>query len=104
MVSGPGVPGCAMAISAEAPEALAAKFAVMRQHLGERQWRLYLGSEERVLGTGDRGSGPGTAGAASGTDGRDLRSPQASSSCGIRIPTAGRPPLSLQVRACLETQ
>ncbi|MBV9856574.1 MAG: ISAzo13 family transposase, partial [Streptosporangiaceae bacterium] len=27
---------------------LAAKFAVMRPHLGERQWRLYLGSEARA--------------------------------------------------------
>jgi hypothetical protein len=31
---------------------LAAKFAVMRPHLGERQWRLYLGSEARSLGHG----------------------------------------------------
>jgi hypothetical protein len=41
-----------MAVSAELAEAMAAKFAVMRPHLGERQWRLYLGSEARVLGTG----------------------------------------------------
>ena len=41
-----------MAISAEARQALAAKFAVMRPHLDERQWRLYLGSEARALGYG----------------------------------------------------
>jgi hypothetical protein len=31
---------------------LAAKFAVMRPLLGERQWRVYLGSEARALGHG----------------------------------------------------
>ena len=51
-----------MAISAEAAEALAAKFAVMRPNLGERQWRLYLGPEARVLGHGGRGGGPGGGG------------------------------------------
>jgi hypothetical protein len=41
-----------MAISADAARVLAAKFTVMRPHLGERQWRLYLGSEARALGHG----------------------------------------------------
>ena len=41
-----------MAISEGATRALAAKFTVMRPHLGERQWRLYLGSEARALGHG----------------------------------------------------
>jgi hypothetical protein len=41
-----------MAISAEVTEVLAAKFAVMLPHLDERQRRLYLGSEARVLGHG----------------------------------------------------
>jgi transposase len=41
-----------MAISAEARQALAVKFTVMRPHLDERQWRLYLGSEARALGYG----------------------------------------------------
>src|SRR5271156_5546785 len=41
-----------MAISVEVTEALAAKFAVMLPHLGERQRRLYLGSEARALGRG----------------------------------------------------
>jgi Rhodopirellula transposase DDE domain len=41
-----------MAVSAETVAGLAAKFAVMRPHLGERQWRLYLGSEARALGHG----------------------------------------------------
>jgi Rhodopirellula transposase DDE domain len=41
-----------MAVSEDAEAALAAKFAVMRPHLGERAWRLYLGSEARALGHG----------------------------------------------------
>jgi hypothetical protein len=41
-----------MAISEDAARGLAAKFTVMRPHLGERQWRLYLGSEARALGHG----------------------------------------------------
>jgi transposase len=41
-----------MAISEGAARVLAAKFTVMRPHLGERQWRLYLGSEARALGHG----------------------------------------------------
>jgi Rhodopirellula transposase DDE domain len=41
-----------MAVSGDAEAALAAKLAVMRPHLGERQWRLYLGSEARALGHG----------------------------------------------------
>jgi Rhodopirellula transposase DDE domain len=41
-----------MAMSADVTGGLAAKFAVMRPHLGERQWRLYLGSEARALGHG----------------------------------------------------
>src|SRR5579864_4798366 len=36
----------------EDDEVLAAKFAVMRLVLGERQWRLYLGTEARALGYG----------------------------------------------------
>src|SRR6266567_3682777 len=52
MVSGLGVPGCGMAVSADVTEALAAKFAVMLPHLDERQRRLYLGSEARALGHG----------------------------------------------------
>ena len=41
-----------MAVSGESVVVLAGKFAVMRPHLGERQWRLYLGSEARALGHG----------------------------------------------------
>ena len=41
-----------MAISADVTDVLAAKFAVMLPHLDERQRRLYLGSEARVLGHG----------------------------------------------------
>src|SRR6266699_3329572 len=50
MVSGLGVPGCGMAVSADVTEALAAKFAVMLPHLDERQRRLYLGSAARGHG------------------------------------------------------
>jgi Rhodopirellula transposase DDE domain len=41
-----------VAVPVEVQEGLAAKFRVMRPHLGERQWRLYLGSEARALGHG----------------------------------------------------
>ena len=41
-----------MTVSEAVEAGLAAKFAVMRPHLGERQWRLYLGSEARALGHG----------------------------------------------------
>jgi hypothetical protein len=41
-----------MAVSGEAEAGLAAKFAVMRPALGERQWRRYLGSEALALGHG----------------------------------------------------
>jgi len=41
-----------MAISEGAESALAAKFAVMRRVLDERQWRVYLGTEARALGYG----------------------------------------------------
>jgi hypothetical protein len=40
---------------------LAGKFAELRPHLGERAWRLYLGSEARALA---EGGGPGLAAAA----------------------------------------
>jgi hypothetical protein len=39
-----------VAVSAEAEAALAAKFAVTRRALGERQWRVYLGTGARALG------------------------------------------------------
>ena len=41
-----------MAVPEDAEAALAAKFAVMWPLLGERQWRVYLGSEARALGYG----------------------------------------------------
>lgn len=43
---------CAMAVCGDVVAGLAAKFAVMRPLLGERQWRVYLGSEARALGHG----------------------------------------------------
>ena len=41
-----------VAVSEDAEAVLAAKFAVMRPILDERQWRVYLGSEARALGYG----------------------------------------------------
>jgi hypothetical protein len=41
-----------MAIPEDAEAVLAAKFAVMRELLDERQWRVYLGTEARALGHG----------------------------------------------------
>ena len=45
-----------MAVSAEVEAGLAAKFAVMRPLLDERQWRVYLGTEARALGHGGIGA------------------------------------------------
>src|SRR5882724_2241152 len=41
-----------MAVAEDAEAGLAAKFAVMRELLDERQWRVYLGTEARALGRG----------------------------------------------------
>jgi hypothetical protein len=41
-----------MAVGDADEAVLAEKFAVMRQVLDERQWRVYLGTEARVLGYG----------------------------------------------------
>jgi hypothetical protein len=43
---------CYVAVSEADEAALAGKFAVMRPFLGERGWRVYLGSEARALGRG----------------------------------------------------
>jgi hypothetical protein len=42
---------------------LAGKYAELRPHLGERAWRLYLGSEARALAEGDGSDGSGLAAA-----------------------------------------
>src|SRR5512146_1902108 len=47
--------------------ALAVKFAVMRQVLNERQWRVYLGSEASALGYGGIAAVARASGAAEGT-------------------------------------
>ena len=44
---------------------LAAKFAVMRQVLDERQWRVYLGAEANALGYGGIAAVARAAGASS---------------------------------------
>jgi Rhodopirellula transposase DDE domain len=41
-----------MAVAVEVEESLASKFSTLLPHLGERQRRLYLGSEARALGHG----------------------------------------------------
>src|ERR1700704_1684745 len=57
MVSGSGVPGCGMAISEGVARALAAKFTVMRPHLGERQWRVVPGAGGVSGGGAEREAG-----------------------------------------------
>jgi hypothetical protein len=43
---------CYVVVAEDAEAVLAAKFAVMRELLDERQWRVYLGTEARALGRG----------------------------------------------------
>jgi hypothetical protein len=43
---------CCMAVSGADEAALAVKFAVMKELLDERQWRIYLGTEANALGYG----------------------------------------------------
>src|SRR5215813_7417796 len=80
-----------------AEAALAAKFAVMRRVLDERQWRVYLGTEARALGYGGiaavaRASGASettvAAGAAEAGDEDELA---ALAPGRARRPGAGRP-------------
>jgi hypothetical protein len=87
---------CYVAV-AEADEAvLAAKFAVMREVLDERQWRLYLGTEAQALGHGGiaavaRASGASPATVAAGME--EAGDPDAVTALGpgrARRPGAGR--------------
>ena len=75
---------CYVAISGVDEAALAAKFAVMKGLLDERQWRVYLGTEANALGYGGvaavaRASGASaatvTAGAAEASDPEALAAP-----------------------------
>jgi Rhodopirellula transposase DDE domain len=86
-----------MAIGDGGEAALAVKFAVMREVLDERQWRVYLGTEANALGYGGiaavaRASGASettvAAGAAQAADPRALAAPGPGRS---RRPGAGRP-------------
>ena len=86
-----------MAVAEVDEEVLAAKFAVMRRLLGERQWRYYLGTEARALGYGGiaavaRASGASettvTAGAREAADEEALAALEPGRS---RRPGAGRP-------------
>ena len=86
-----------MAVPEDAEAVLAAKFAVMRELLDERQWRVYLGTEAGALGHGGiaavaRASGASetmvAAGAAEAGDGDALEALARGRS---RRPGAGRP-------------
>src|ERR1035441_2996626 len=55
---------CYVAVPEGAEAVLAAKFAVMRSLLGERQWRGYLGAEGRARGGAGGVGGGGRAGRA----------------------------------------
>jgi Rhodopirellula transposase DDE domain len=87
---------CYVEIAEDAEAVLAAKFAVMRRLLDERQWRVYLGTEARALGHGGiaavaRASGASqttvAAGAAQAGDGDELT---ALAPGQVRRPGAGR--------------
>ena len=86
-----------MAISEADKAALAAKFAVMRPFLGERGWRLYLGTEANALGYGGiaavaRASGASETTVAAGAEqARDPGAPRALPPGGSRRAGAGRP-------------
>jgi hypothetical protein len=85
-----------MAVSGEAEAGLAAKFAVMRPLLGERLWRLYLGSEARALGYGGiaavaRAAGCSEATVAAGVSQVEAGEPGALPPGRSRRPGAGRP-------------
>jgi hypothetical protein len=86
-----------VAVPEDAEAVLAAKFAVMRELLDERQWRVYLGTEAGALGRGGiaavaRASGASettvAAGAAEAGDGDALK---ALAPGRARRPGAGRP-------------
>jgi len=86
-----------VAVPEDAEAALAAKFAVMRRVLDERQWRVYLGTEARALGHGGiavvarvSGASPATvaAGASQAGDEDELAALAPGRS---RRPGAGRP-------------
>ena len=56
-----------MAVDDAGEAVLAAKFAVMRQVLDERQWRVYLGAEANALGYGGIAAVARAAGASENT-------------------------------------
>ena len=56
-----------MTVSEDAQAVLAAKFAVMRRLLDERQWRVYLGTEALALGYGGIAAVARASGAAQST-------------------------------------
>jgi hypothetical protein len=84
-----------VAVAEDAETVLAAKFAVMRTVLDERQWRVYLGTEARALGRGGvvavaRASGASPTTVAAGA--QEAARPAALAGPGrARRPGAGRP-------------
>jgi hypothetical protein len=76
---------------------LTAKFAVMRQVLDERQWRLYLGTEARALGHGGIAAVARAAGASQTTVAAGVAQAGDEAAAGalapgrVRRPGAGRP-------------
>jgi hypothetical protein len=78
-----------------AEEALAEKFAAIRPHLDEKQWRLYLGSEAEAVGWG----GIGLVARLSGASRTTVQAGVAEIRAGVqpdgrvRAPGAGRPPV-----------
>src|SRR5260370_31950052 len=50
---GSGGQDCAMGSDGSAVTVLAGKYAEIRPHMGERAWRLYLGSEARAYAAGE---------------------------------------------------
>ncbi len=87
-----------MAVDDAGEAVLAAKFAVMRQILDERQWRVYLGAEANALGYGGIAAVARAAGASENTvaaGAAEAADPQALTALApgrSRRPGAGRPP------------
>jgi Rhodopirellula transposase DDE domain len=88
---------CCVAVPEDAEAVLAAKFAVMRRVLDERQWRVYLGTEADALGRGGiaavaRASGASQATVAAGAaEAEDEDALGALAPGQVRRPGAGRP-------------
>lgn len=78
-----------------AEDALAEKFAAIRPHLDEKQWRLYLGSEAEAIGWGGIGLVARLSGACRTTVQAGVAEIRAGAQPDgrVRAPGAGRPPI-----------